>query len=48
MTSTDKNSQNISKCIEMADFKFNNDGTTEELFEQVDRVIEELNDFIIK
>lgn len=31
MTSDDPNKQNLSKCIEMADFVLNNDGTIEEL-----------------
>jgi dephospho-CoA kinase len=44
MTSTDRNSQNISNCIEMADFRLNNNGTTEELLEQIDKIIKGLED----
>lgn len=39
MQSTDPNKQNISKCIEMADYLFENDETMEELQEKVDAVI---------
>jgi len=39
MNSTDPNKQNISKCIEMADYIFDNDETIEELQEKVDAVI---------
>lgn len=34
----DPNKQNISKCIEMADYHLNNDGTREELFEQIQKI----------
>jgi len=40
MQSTDPNKQNLSKCIEMADYLFENDETIEELQEKVDAVIE--------
>ncbi|MFH0864892.1 MAG: AAA family ATPase [Bacteroidota bacterium] len=40
MQSTDPNKQNISRCIEMADYVFENDGSVEELREKVDAVIE--------
>lgn len=39
MRSTDPNKQNISRCIEMADYIFENDGSIEELQEKVDSVI---------
>ena len=39
MQSTDPNKQNISKCIEMADYLFENDESLEELQEKVDAVI---------
>lgn len=39
MSSTDPNKQNISKCIEMADFVFENDEGFEALHEKVDAVI---------
>ena len=39
MNSTDPNKQNLSKCIEMAEYIFDNDETIEELHEKVDAVI---------
>jgi len=39
MTSTDPNKQNLGKCIEMADFVFNNDGTIQQLFDKVEKVL---------
>jgi len=39
MTSTDKFAQNLSACIQMADYKFMNNGTREELEKQVDKII---------
>jgi dephospho-CoA kinase len=42
MNSTDPNKQNISKCIEMADYFFENDETIERLEKKVDIVIEEI------
>lgn len=39
MSSTDPNKQNISICIEMADYIFENDGSFDELQEKVDAVI---------
>ncbi len=36
MTATDPNKQNLQKCIEMADLIFLNNGTVEELIQQVD------------
>lgn len=40
MQSSDPNKQNLSKCIEMADYIFENDETVEELEEKVDAVID--------
>ena len=42
MTSTDPNKQNLSKCIENADYVFNNNGNLQELNQQIDRVLKEL------
>lgn len=42
MTSTDPNHQNLRKCIEMADYIFNNDGSVCELEAAVDEVLKEI------
>lgn len=42
MSSTDPNKQNLSKCISMADYVFNNNGTIEELEKEVERVLGEI------
>lgn len=42
MTSTDPTKQNLSRCIELADFRLLNDGTVEELYYDIDRVLEEI------
>jgi dephospho-CoA kinase len=42
MESTDPNKQNIRWCIDHADFLFLNDGTKEELFREVRKVMEEI------
>jgi len=39
MTSTDPHKQNLSKCIEMSDYKFDNSGSKEDLYRQVDEVL---------
>ena len=39
MNSTDPNKQNLSKCIQMADYIFINDGSIEELEKQVNEVL---------
>jgi dephospho-CoA kinase len=39
MNSTDPNSQNLSKCIEVADFKLLNNGTIEQLNRQVEEIL---------
>lgn len=38
-TSTDPNKQNLNRCIELADFKFENNGTFEELHNKVEDVL---------
>lgn len=42
MTSTDPNKQNISKCIPLADFIFENNGTVEELHHKIDEVLKKI------
>jgi len=42
MKSDDPNKQNLSKCIEMADYVFDNNGTFEELYQQVDKILEKI------
>jgi len=39
MESTDPNKQNLSKCIGMADFVINNDGTLEELNSKLEEIL---------
>ena len=39
MESLDPNAQNISKCIELADYHFSNNGTIEQLNQQVEEVL---------
>ncbi len=46
MSSTDLNKQNISACIQMADFKFTNNGSFDELFIEVDEAIKKTNNQI--
>ncbi len=43
MKSDDPNKQNLSKCIGMADYFFDNNGTFEDLYKQVDEVIEKIS-----
>jgi dephospho-CoA kinase len=43
MESDDPNKQNLSKCISMADYFFDNNGTFEDLYKQVDEVIKKLS-----
>jgi len=40
MTSEDPNKQNLKKCLEMADFVIYNNGTIEELNNQVERILD--------
>jgi len=42
MTSTDPGRQNIRECIRMADFVLTNDGSREELFEQVESILKQI------
>jgi len=42
MQSDDPNKQNLKKCIAMADFVFTNNGTKEELFDQVEKALMEI------
>jgi len=39
MTADDPNKQNLKKCIQMADFVFDNSGTVEQLFANVEKVL---------
>jgi dephospho-CoA kinase len=39
MKSTDPNKQNVSKCIEAADYKIKNDGSLDELYVKVEKII---------
>lgn len=41
MENTDPNKQNISKCMQLADYVFTNNGTLEELHKQIEDVINE-------
>ncbi len=42
MNSTDINKQNLKKCIEMADFKIENNGTIDELNSKIKEIYEEI------
>lgn len=42
MSSPDPNKQNISKCMAMSDFLLKNDGAFEDLYRQVDEVLEKI------
>lgn len=43
MTTTDPTKQNISKCMQLADYVFTNNGSFEELHQQIENVIDQLN-----
>jgi dephospho-CoA kinase len=43
MASTDPNKQNLSKCIEQADFQLHNNGDFQELYRQIDVIIAGIN-----
>ncbi len=43
MESDDPNKQNLSKCIAMADFRIDNSGSYEQLYQQVDKIIEKIS-----
>ena len=42
MKSDDPNKQNLMKCISMADYTLDNNGTFDELYKQIDEVIEKI------
>jgi dephospho-CoA kinase len=42
MSATDPNKQNLKACIRQADFIFGNDGTKEELFREVEKVLAQI------
>jgi len=42
MHSDEPHKQNISRCVELADYRFINSGTVEELCEEVEKVLEEI------
>ena len=42
MKSDDPNKQNLSKCISIADYVFDNNGTFEELYKKVDEILPKL------
>jgi dephospho-CoA kinase len=43
MTATDPNKQNLSKCIEEADFVFDNNGDLDKLYKQLISVLDRLS-----
>lgn len=43
MNNTDPTKQNLAKCMEMADHIFTNDGTLEELHQQIEQAIKKYN-----
>ncbi len=42
MTTTDPNKQNLAKCIEMADFRFDNNGEVAALYAEVNRTLKNI------
>ena len=42
MTTTDPNKQNLSKCIEMADYLLDNSSSVEDLYESLEKVLVEI------
>ena len=40
MNSIDPNKQNLSACMKLADYHFTNNGSFEELYQQIDKIIE--------
>ena len=42
MTTTDASKQNLSRCIQMADFRFDNNGKVAALYADVDRVLKQI------
>lgn len=43
MTTNDPNKQNLKKCIEMADFVINNNGTVQDLYQQIDKILKQFD-----
>lgn len=43
MTNTDPNKQNLSACMQLADYKFVNNGSFDLLYRQIDEVLEKIN-----
>lgn len=43
MENTDPNKQNLAKCMQMADYVFVNNGTREELDQQIENIVDKLN-----
>ncbi|MBN2615341.1 MAG: AAA family ATPase [Bacteroidales bacterium] len=44
MTTTDPNKQNLAKCIELADFRINNNGSQTELYTAIDNVLKKMGE----
>ena len=44
MTTDDPNKQNLAKCIQMADFRFDNNGDMAALYAEVDKVLEKISE----
>lgn len=42
MSTTDPNKQNLGKCIQMADYKIENDGDVEALYGEIDKILKEI------
>jgi dephospho-CoA kinase len=42
MSATDPNKQNLKGCIQQADFVFNNDGSKEDLFREVEKILTQI------
>ncbi len=43
MTSDDPNKQNLSACMQLSDYRFVNDGSFDELYKQIDTVLQKIN-----
>ena len=42
MNSDDPNKQNLAACMKLADYRFNNDGSFDSLYREVDEVLEKI------
>ncbi len=42
MSTTDPNKQNLGKCIQMADFRVDNNGKVETLYDEIDKLLKEI------